>query len=150
MTQKGYEKLVAEAEKLFEEITAVKTRMGEGYEDGDLRENNFFDYALDQFHILSLRLSIVRDKILNAKIMDENNSDNSKVGFGSLVEIEIDGHKSIFKILGDPDIDLVKDTISYASPIGKALLGASVGGTVEAQSPHGKNIIKIVRIISKG
>lgn len=147
MTQKGYEKLVAEGEGLFKDIIDVKTRMGEGYEDGDLRENNFFDYALDQFHILSLRLAIVRDKILNARIMAENNNDVSTVGFGSLVEVEIDGHKSTFKILGDPDIDLVKDTISYTSPIGKALLGAIPGDVIEAQFPHGNNLIKVIRII---
>ena len=69
--------------------------------------------------------------------------DRSKVHFGSAVTIQYeDGRKTKFRIVGEDEADPAKGTISYVSPMGRALTSKEVGDVVEA----GPNEVEIVAI----
>jgi transcription elongation GreA/GreB family factor len=72
--------------------------------------------------------------------------DASEVHFGSTVTIERDdGRSQTFRIVGEDEADPAKGTISYVSPLARALTGKSVGDVVQA----GGSDAKIVNITNK-
>ena len=57
-------------------------------------------------------------------------SDRSKVHFGATVSIVRDGgRRQTFRIVGEDEADPAHGSVSYASPLARALLGKSVGDT---------------------
>ncbi len=59
--------------------------------------------------------------------------DASEVHFGSTVTIQRDdGRRQIFRIVGEDEADPAKGTLSYVSPLAKALTGKRVGDVVQA------------------
>ncbi len=144
VTRQGHQKLLNERKQILEEIEKVKLRMGEAGEGGDWHENNFLEFAEEQMHYLRSKLMITNNHIKSAKILSDFAKDDSKIMFGSSVDLEINGKKRTFKILGEMESDLSKRMISYMSPVGKSILGKKVGDEVEAQLPKGVLKIKII------
>jgi transcription elongation GreA/GreB family factor len=59
-----------------------------------------------------------------------NGADPDKVQFGGVVEFEReDGRRQAFRIVGEDEADPAKGSVSYASPLARALLGKAVGDT---------------------
>ena len=59
--------------------------------------------------------------------------DAATVQFGSTVTIgRDDGRRQIFRIVGEDEADPARGTLSYVSPVARALLGRSVGEVVRA------------------
>ena len=85
-----------------------------------------------------------------AKIIDESEIDTKTVQVGNtvkLLDIEFDEEVS-YTIVGSTEVDIAENKISNESPLGKALLGAKKGATVEVNAPAG--IIKYeIRKITK-
>jgi transcription elongation GreA/GreB family factor len=66
-----------------------------------------------------------------------------KVGFGSTVTIaRDDGRRLTYRIVGEDEADPAQGTLSYVSPLARALLGKTVGDVV----PAGKGEAEIVAI----
>ena len=60
---------------------------------------------------------------------------NEKVQFGSTVTIERDdGRRQTWRIVGEDEAEPSRGTLSYASPVARALMGKSVGDVVQAGS----------------
>ena len=58
--------------------------------------------------------------------------DASEVHFGSTVTIQRDdGRRQTFRIVGEDEADPARGTISYVSPLAKALTGKGVGDVVQ-------------------
>ena len=81
----------------------------------------------------------------NAVIIEEG-SESGVVSVGTTVDVKDDFGKQTFTIVGPAEVDVTDGRISMESPVGKALLGHSVGDTVDVQSPSGARQIKIVKI----
>ncbi|HEX2843125.1 transcription elongation factor GreA [Hyphomicrobium sp.] len=70
-------------------------------------------------------------------------ADNEEVRFGSRVTFErSDGRRQTYRIVGEDEADPAKGTLSYASPLARALLGKSVGDTAR----QGADEIEILSI----
>jgi transcription elongation GreA/GreB family factor len=66
-----------------------------------------------------------------AKVL-EPTADKSKVHFGATVTVRRDdGRAQTFRIVGEDEAEPARGTISYVSPLGRAVLGGVVGDTVE-------------------
>jgi transcription elongation GreA/GreB family factor len=62
--------------------------------------------------------------------LTEPAGDSDKVQFGRTVEIEReDGRRQTFRIVGEDEADPTAGSVSYVSPLARALLGKSVGDT---------------------
>jgi transcription elongation GreA/GreB family factor len=58
-------------------------------------------------------------------------ADNAEVRFGARVTIEReDGRRQMWRIVGEDEADPVQGTLSYVSPLAKALIGRGVGDVV--------------------
>lgn len=66
-----------------------------------------------------------------AKIVDPA-ADKSKVHFGATVTVRRDdGRAQTFRIVGEDEAEPTRGTLSYVSPLARAVLGGSVGDDVE-------------------
>jgi transcription elongation GreA/GreB family factor len=59
-------------------------------------------------------------------------SETAKVGFGCTVSfVRVDGRRQTYRIVGEDEADPLRGTISYASPLARALMGKEVGDIAE-------------------
>ena len=87
-------------------------------------------------------------KLRKAVIIDESQIDLNIVTVGSIVKVfDFDFDEEVeYVIVGSAEADPFEGKISNESPVGKALLGARVGETVEVQVPDGVSKFKVLEI----
>ncbi len=143
LTADGLRQLEEELEYLKTEKrheVAEKIKQARAY--GDLSENSEYDEAKNEQAQVESRIMELEEKLKNIKIIDEENIDTTVVGLGVTVRVldcEFD-EEIEYTIVGSTEADPSKDRISDESPVGKALLGAHVGETVEALVPSGATL----------
>ena len=99
---------------------------------GDLSENFEYHAAKNEQGLLERRITILRDRLHNAVVVDEAAAAASGVvSVGSTVEIE-DEHGERMAV----EISSVGG-VSPDSPLGSALLGSKVGDEVAVPAPRG-------------
>ena len=116
----------------------VAQKIKEAREQGDLSENAEYDAAKEEQRDIELRIEEI-DKILkNAEVVDDN-GDSSVINVGCTVTIkDLEFNEEMeYKIVGSTEADSLKGKISNESPVGKALIGAQKGETVEVETPAG-------------
>ena len=152
MSAERYEKLKEELEYLKTVRTKeVAEQLKEARSFGDLSENSEYDEAKNEQAQVETRIAQLEQMLKNIKLIDENDLDTDTVNLGSHVLVhDVDFDEDVeYTIVGSTEADPVKSKISDESPVGKALLGASVGDTVTAQLPDGDTadfkILKILR-----
>ncbi len=95
--------------------------------------------------VMTLGLPIVEDSTIEA-IRGMTRLDGV-IRLGTTVVVEVDGDEERYKIVGAIEAKPAAGLISNESPVGRALLGRSVGDTVSVKTPHGGEMVyRIVRI----
>lgn len=92
------------------------------------------------------RILEVEDILRRATLIDDTGPQSGRVGIGSKVEVDQDGKPFSYQIVGAPEADPAKGKISNESPVGSALLGRSVGDTVDVNVPKGVIKVKVLKI----
>ena len=89
--------------------------------------------------MLEMRISKLEDALAGARLIDESQLDASKVLVLSKVKIknQSNGMELDYLLVADGEADLAAGKISVNSPIGKGLLGKSIGDVAEIQVPNG-------------
>lgn len=117
----------------------VAQKIKEAREQGDLSENAEYDAAKEEQRDIELRIEEI-DKILkNAEVVDNEDGDDSVINVGSTViikDLEFEEEME-YKIVGSTEANSLKGKISNESPVGRALIGAKKGDTVEVETPAG-------------
>ncbi|MDX1665817.1 MAG: transcription elongation factor GreA [Saprospiraceae bacterium] len=149
LTKNGYEKLKSELEEL--KTTGRKEAaqaIAEAREKGDLSENAEYDAAKDAQGMLEMRINELEKTLANARILDESQVDTSKVTVLSKVKIKnVKTKKELtYQLVSGSEADLKAKKISVSSPMGKGLLGKTVGDIAEVETPRGKLEFKIMDI----
>jgi transcription elongation factor GreA len=107
---------------------------------GDLAENFEYHAAKSEQGLLERRIAMLRDRLQRAVIVDEDATGSDVVGVGSKVEIEDEkGEQLHFEISS-------VGGVSPESPVGRALLGRTVGDEVEVEAPRGAWRARIVSV----
>lgn len=142
--------------KLKEELDHLKSVMrpkasadiAEARDKGDLSENAEYDAAKEAQGMLEMRISKLEEVYSNARLIDESNLDLSKVLVLSKVKIknQANGMELNYTLVAESEADLKTGKISVTSPIGKGLLGKSVGEIAEITVPNGTIKFEIVEI----
>ncbi|MGB0789899.1 MAG: transcription elongation factor GreA, partial [Flavobacteriaceae bacterium] len=98
--------------------------------------------------LLEMRISKLEETLASARVIDESQLDNSKVLVLSTVTIKnkMNGQEMTYTLVAESEADLKSGKISVNSPIGKGLLGKTVGDTAEIQVPSGKIEFEVVKI----
>lgn len=149
VTEEGMAKLKAELKELKTvERPKISAQIAEARDKGDLSENAEYDAAKEAQGLLELRISKLETLIANSRIIDEAQVDNSKVFILSTVKLKNLANKAEMKytLVAEKEADLKSGKISVDSPIGKGLLGKSVGEVAEIKIPSGVLKFEILEI----
>lgn len=131
----GYQQLLDEKKKLTEERPEAVEHLRKSREMGDLSENGYYKASRAKLSSLDARLRHLERLIRFGKIVESSHT--GFVDIGSVVTIS-DGQKEMtYTIVGGYESDPKQHTISYFSPIGKALMGKREKDSVEVVIPSG-------------
>ncbi|GGW55383.1 transcription elongation factor GreA [Winogradskyella epiphytica] len=139
-TAEGLKKLREELNHLKDvERPKASQAIAEARDKGDLSENAEYDAAKEAQGMLELKISKMEETLANARVIDESQLDLTKVLALSKVKIknQVNGMEMCYTLVAESEADLAAGKISVNSPIGKGLLGKSVGDTAEIQVPSG-------------
>jgi transcription elongation factor GreA len=127
---------------------AAARAIAEAREKGDLKENAEYDAAKEAQGLLEARVKKLEGDIANARILEAENVDTSKVSILTKVTLtNLNTKKQItYKIVSEKEADLKAGKISITSPIGKGLMGKVKGEVAEVQVPAGMVKFKIEEI----
>jgi len=140
VTKETLEAMKAELQRMKTvDRPAASKAIAEAREKGDLKENAEYDAAKEAQGILEAKLKKLEGDIAAARILDESNVDTSKVSILTKVTVtNLSTQKKItYQIVSEKEADLKSGKISVTSPIGKGLLGKTVGEVAEVQVPAG-------------
>ncbi len=112
---------------------------------GDLSENAEYHEAKDEMAFIEGRIMEIGEIMKNISIIEEGGS-STIVRIGSTINIDVQGKRKQFTIVGSNEADPVNGRISNESPLGNAFLGRSVHERVEVSTPGGVQIYTIVSI----
>ncbi len=148
-TEEGFKKLKEELEHLEHvERPRVTTEIADARDKGDLSENAEYHAAKEEQSLLEFKIAKLKNVVANARIIDESQLDTSKVLALSTVKIKNTANKMEFSytLVADSESDFKSGKISVNSPIGKGLLGKTVGDIAEIQAPNGVMKFEILEI----
>lgn len=149
LTAEGYKKLKEELDYMINvERPRISAQIAEARDKGDLSENAEYDAAKEAQGLLELKISKLRETINNARILDNDNMDVSKVFLLCKVKIKNLKNNAVmeYQIVSENEANIKEGKISSDSPIGKALLGKAKGDKVEVQVPNGIMPFEILEI----
>ena len=148
-TAEGLKKLREELNYLRDvERPKASQAIADARDKGDLSENAEYDAAKEAQGMLEMKISKLEDTLANARVIDESQLDNSKVLVLSKVKIRnySNGMEMTYTLVADAEADLASGKISVNSPIGKGLLGKSVGEVADIKVPNGVMKFDILEI----
>lgn len=148
-TKEGLEKIKAELSGLKSKgRSEIAKQIAEARDKGDLSENAEYDAAKDAQGHLEAKIAQLEDLVANARLLDENNIDTSKVSILSKVTIKNkkNGASVTYMLVSEEEADLKAGKISTMSPIGKGLLGKAKGDVATIKTPAGEMEFEIVSI----
>ena len=148
-TAEGLKKLKDELEQLKAiERPKASADIAEARDKGDLSENAEYDAAKEAQGLLELKIKKMEEVYSNARLIDESQLDVSKALVLSHVKIknQSNGMEMSYHLVAESEADLKTGKISVTSPIGKGLLGKSVGEIAEITVPNGALKFEILEI----
>lgn len=148
VSREGLEKLKTELDASFARRVKVAGIIEQARGYGDLSENSEYHAAKEEQGMLQARIRGLEDKIARARILDDQDIDASKVYQGASVRVvnKKTNREIVYHIVSPIETDVANGKISVQSPVGKALLGHSVGDVVTAQAPAGNLELEILEI----
>lgn len=148
MTAEGHTRLEAELKNLkHKERPAVIKAIEEARAHGDLSENAEYHAAKEQQGMIEGRLKQIEGSLGRSEIIDPKDLSGTKVVFASTVTIaDEDDAVATYQIVGVDEVDVKEGKISYSSPIGRALIGRSIGDEVEVKTPRGDTYYEIMKV----
>lgn len=146
MTPEGYHEIEEQIEKLKQDRPTKIARLKAARALGDLSENTEYSTAKRDLRHLESRLRFLNKQLTYAQIIEPQ--DNGKIDLGSQVTIDfLDDHDQVtYKIVGTQEADIAANKLAFDSPLGQAIMGQSVGTTVNVVSPDSTYQVKIINL----
>lgn len=150
VTRKGMEQLRARL-KAIKEIERPQNvqDIEEARAHGDISENAEFHAAKERQAFLEGEMRELEDKLGRAQVVDPAELDGDRVVFGATVTLlNVDTDEEVtYQIVGVDEADIKEGTISYQSPIARALIGKEEGDEVVFQAPGGARTYEIMEVV---
>jgi transcription elongation factor GreA len=145
---------LAKLEKELEHLKTVRRRevaerIKQALEFGDISENSEYEDAKNEQGFIEGRVLSIEKMLRNAKVIDEHEGHQAGVvGLGSRVTlVEVNGGVEVeYMIVGSAEANPLESKISNESPVGKSLIGRSVGELVNVNVPMGTIQYKIAAV----
>jgi len=149
MSQQGYDKLVAELQHMESvERQAASAAIAEARDKGDLSENAEYDAAKEHQAKLETKIALLKQTIMEAKIIDTKTLDTSSVQILATVGLKNkkNGMQMKYTIVSESEANLREGKISVGTPIAQGLLGKKVGDVASIKVPAGMVELEITSI----
>ena len=149
LSKEGMENLKIEIQELKTNgRKEMSQQINEAREKGDLAENAEYHAAKEAQGLMEMKIAKLEELLMNARLLDESKIDISKVSVFTTVKLhDTKFNKDItYKLVSEKEADIKTGKISVTSPIGKGLLGKSVGDTLKIIVPAGSIEFKILDI----
>ncbi len=149
MTGRGYSRLEEELRRLK---TVERPKVIRALEDarghGDIAENAEFHAAKERQAYVEGRVMELEDKLSRAEVIDVSKLSGEVVQFGATVTLadEDTDEESTYQIVGADESDIKAGLLSVTSPLGRALIGKSVGDLVDVSTPSGAKSYEIIKV----
>ena len=149
MTAEGLQKLKEELQHLESvERPRVIAAIAEAREKGDLSENAEYDAAKEEQGVLESKIALIKSKLADARIIDENDVNTDEVQILTKVRVQNlkTGQEKVYQLVTEGEANILEGKIATTTPIAKGLMGKKVGDTAEVVVPAGKMEFKILEI----
>ncbi|MGH2611640.1 MAG: transcription elongation factor GreA, partial [Rhabdochlamydiaceae bacterium] len=143
---------LADLKREFEELSKIKrpeivNRVSQARDMGDLSENAEYSAAREELSFIDGRIDELDELLKQATVIKESRTSGKQtIELGSQVSLKLDNKKEDYTVVGEWEADPTAKKISHESPLGKALLGKTVGEVAEVEAPAGKILYTIVAI----
>ena len=148
-TQDGYQAMVDELTYLKSvKLEDVKVSIAEARSFGDLSENSEYDEAKNEQAKVVSRIAELEGLIEHAIIIDEADLKADVVNLGSTVKVlDLEEDEELeYSLVGTNEANPMLGRISDRSPIGSAMIGATVGDIITVETPNGEMKLKILSV----
>ncbi len=149
MTADGLATIEEEARRLkSEERPAVIRAIAEAREHGDLSENTEYHAARERQGFIEGRLAELEDIISRAEVIDTSKMSGKVIRFGAQVKLadEDTDEETTYQIVGSHEADIASGRLSVTSPLARALIGKTIGDSVEVTTPRGSKAYEIMKV----
>jgi len=148
ITPEGFEKLRTEYLTLLNgERPQVVVTVTWAASNGDRSENADYQYGKKRLREIDRRLHFLQKRMESAQVIDPKTLKSDKIIFGATVVIEDEqGIEKTYQIVGADEFDILKNKISWKSPIAMALLGKKKDDEVKIHKPNGDEFVTIIEI----
>ena len=151
LTRHGHAQLAAELEKLESERGPLAAQIGRAAADKDVRENAPLEAAREQMGQAEARIRHIEETLKVAVIIGRGaKRKDQKIVLGANVVVQDvgSGRRTTYTIVNAMEANPSGGKISDASPVGKALVGHSMGDEIAVDTPGGKQQYRIVKVTS--
>ena len=149
MTAEGLQKLKDELQFLESvERPRVIAAIAEARDKGDLSENAEYDAAKEEQGILESKISLIKSKIVDARIIDETDINTDEVQILTKVRVLNlkTNQEKVYQLVTEGEANVAEGKLATTTPIAKGLLGQKVGDIAEVVVPAGKLQFKVLEI----
>lgn len=147
MLAEGHDMLTADLARLKAERPQIIDSIEEARAHGDLSENAEYHAAKERQGQVEAMIADIEDKLSRALVIDPTTLSGDKVVFGATVHLLDEEEKPVkYQIVGQTEADAKSGRISYASPLGRALIGRRIADEVEVTVPSGDRYYVVERI----
>lgn len=149
MTEEGYKKMMEEINYLESvKRPEISRQIAEARDKGDLSENAEYDAAKEAQGLLEMKISQLKDKVANARIIDDSKLNTHTIQILNRVKIRNTKNNMTmeYTIVTESEANLKEGKIASSTPIAQGLLGKKIGDIVEIKVPSGIMTFEIVNI----
>jgi transcription elongation factor GreA len=149
MTSDGFGRLEEELKQLKSvERPAIIRAIAEAREHGDISENAEYHAARERQSFIEGRVLELEDKISRAEVIDVSKLSGKVIKFGATVTLidEDTEEKSAYQIVGEDEADIKSKRLAITAPLARALVGKTVGDTVEVTTPGGSKSYEVSKV----
>lgn len=145
-TKDGLKKLKDELKDLkTTEMRRIVKLIAEAAAFGDLKENAAYHDARNAKSYLLGRIEQLENAINDAIVVEKK--EGGVIQVGSEVKILFDGKEEVYSLVGPTEADILKNKISYQSPLGGKLIGRKVDEEFGYEVKGKKVKIKILKVV---
>lgn len=132
---------------LREERPKVVSQVSAAAALGDRSENAEYIYGKKRLREIDRRIRFLAKRLENSAVVRSSDLSGDSVRFGTRVTLSAEDKTiRVYQIVGPDEIDPAKGRITFASPLGKLILGKKVGDVVLFSRPSGDVELEIIKI----
>jgi len=149
MTADGFNRLQEELKRLKStDRPAIIRQIAEARDHGDISENAEYHAARERQSFIEGRVLELEDKIARAEIIDVSKLSGKLIKFGATVTLidEDTDEKNVYQIVGEDEADIKSKRLAITAPLARALVGKTVGDTVEVTTPGGSKSYEVAKV----